>query len=54
MLYGTLWAIGGTVVTAVTYSAASGGGVYVIAWGAIVFGIIDFFIGLFGWLKYKD
>ena len=54
MLYGILWAVGGTVVTVATYSAASGGGVYVIAWGAIVFGIIDFFRGLFGWLKYKD
>jgi len=54
MLYGILWAVGGTVVTVVTYSAARGGGVYVVAWGAIIFGIIDFFRGLFGWLKYKD
>lgn len=54
MLYGALWAVGGTLVTTITYSAASGGGVYIIAWGAILFGIIDFFVGLFGWLKYKD
>ena len=47
MLYGALWCIGGTVVTAVTYSAASsGGGTYVVAWGAIVFGAIQFFRGL--------
>lgn len=54
MLFGFLWAAGGTIVTVATYNAASGGGTYVIAWGAILFGIIDFFRGLFGWLKYRD
>lgn len=57
MLYGVLWAAGGTIVTVATYEAAAsnpGGGTYVIAWGAILFGIIDFFRGLFGWLKYKE
>jgi hypothetical protein len=48
MLYGALVCIGGIVVTAVTYgsAAASGGGTYVVAWGAIVFGAIQFFHGL--------
>jgi hypothetical protein len=46
MLYGALWCIGGIAVTVGTYSAASGGGTYVIAWGAIVFGAIQFFRGL--------
>lgn len=46
MLYGALWCIGGTVVTVATYSAASGGGRYVVAWGAIIFGAIQFFKGL--------
>lgn len=46
MLYGALWCIGGIVVTAVTFSAASGGGTYIVAWGAIVFGAIQFFKGL--------
>lgn len=46
MLFGALWCIGGIVVTAATYSAASGGGTYVVAWGAIVFGAVQFFIGL--------
>jgi hypothetical protein len=46
MLYGALWCIGGAVVTAVTYGAASGGGHDVVAWGAIVFGAIQFFRGL--------
>jgi hypothetical protein len=48
---------GGTVVTIATYSAAASsptGGRYIVAWGAIVFGIIDFFRGLFGWLENKD
>jgi uncharacterized protein YoaH (UPF0181 family) len=54
MLYGSLWAVGGTAVTIATYEAASEGGFFIVAWGAIIFGIIDFFRGLFGWLKYKD
>jgi hypothetical protein len=54
MLYGILWAAGGTAVTIATYEAASEGGWYIVAWGAILFGIIDFFRGLFGWLKYRD
>jgi len=50
MLYGILWLVGGTVVTVATYKAASGGETYIIAWGAILFGIIEFFSGLIGWL----
>ena len=46
MLYGALWCIGGIVVTAATYDAAEPGGAYVVAWGAIVFGAIQFFRGL--------
>jgi hypothetical protein len=46
MLYGALWCIGGIAVTAATYGAASGGGSYVVAWGAIAFGAIQFFRGL--------
>jgi hypothetical protein len=49
MLYGALWCIGGTAVTAATYQAAAtspGGGHYVVAWGAILFGAIQFFRGL--------
>ena len=47
MIYGALWAVGGTVLTLWTYSSASsGGGRYVVAWGAIIFGAIQFFRGL--------
>lgn len=48
MLFGALWCIGGIAVTALTYQAAAGGGggKYIIAWGAIVFGAIQFIRGL--------
>lgn len=46
MLWGAVWCIGGIIVTAVTYSNASGGGTYVVAWGAILFGAIQFLKGL--------
>ena len=45
-------AIGGTVfvvgsfVTVATYSAAQGGGRYVVAWGAMLFGGVQFLLGL--------
>ena len=48
MIFGALWCLGGIIVTAITYSSASeSGGTYIIAWGAIVFGAIQFFKGLF-------
>lgn len=44
----------GTIITVVSYNTAlTGGGSYVICWGAIILGIIYFFIGLVGWLRYK-
>ncbi len=54
MIFGVLWIAGGLLFTAITYSAASPGGKYWVAWGAVVFGLYDFFKGLFGWLKYRD
>lgn len=45
MLFGALWCIGGIVVTVMTYSAAQGGGRYVIAYGAIIVGFIQFIKG---------
>jgi hypothetical protein len=45
MLHGALWCVGGIVVTVATYAAASGGGAYVVAWGAILFGAIQFLRG---------
>jgi len=47
MIVGGIVCAVGITVTAATYSAASeGGGNYVVAWGAIVFGAIQFFRGL--------
>jgi len=48
MVHGALWCGGGLLVTAITYGAAvgsPGGGHYIIAWGAIVFGAVQFFRG---------
>jgi hypothetical protein len=45
MLWGAVWCIGGIIVTAATYSAAQGGGKYVVAYGAIAVGGIQFLIG---------
>ena len=53
MRNGILWAIGGTALTVWTYTAASQGGFYFVAWGAIAYGIMDFLRGLFGWAKYR-
>lgn len=38
MLVGGLWCGGGLAVTLYTHATASGGGTYVVAWGAIIFG----------------
>jgi len=47
MLYGALWCLGGLAVTVFSYqSANSGGGKYVVAWGAVIFGAFQFFQGL--------
>ncbi len=46
MIVGGLWCGGGIAVTVVTYTAASGGGTYVVAWGAIIFGAVQFFRGM--------
>lgn len=53
LAFGSLWCIGGTIVTAATYSAASDGGTYVVAWGAIVIGGIEALYGLLGTLAYS-
>lgn len=51
MFHGAIWCIGGILVTFVTYAAAAnspGGGTYIVAWGAIIFGARRFFQGLNG------
>lgn len=52
MIFGALWCVGGAVITAATYSAASAeGGTYVVTWGAIIFGAIQFIQGLIQYSK---
>ena len=46
IIVGAAWCVGGIAVTALTYELASGGGVFVVAWGAILFGGIQFIKGL--------
>jgi hypothetical protein len=43
VLYGGLWFVGGLIVTIVSLSSGSGG---IIAYGAVIFGGIQFFRGL--------
>ena len=45
-MVGAAWCVGGIAITALTYQLASGGGVFVVAWGAILFGGIQFIKGL--------
>jgi hypothetical protein len=48
---GLIWTILGVVITCGTYTFASElGGKFYIFYGAIIFGVIDFVIGLIGWL----
>ena len=54
MKIGAVVCIIGIIITAVTYNMASGkGGTYVVAWGAIAFGALQFLRGLFNSMKYK-
>src|SRR5258705_8440026 len=48
ILYGALWCAGGVLVTIITYISAleRGGGTYIIAWGAILFGAFQLLRGL--------
>lgn len=57
MIFGLLWFVGGSLVTAVTFASASnqrGGGRFIIAWGAIIIGFLQFIVGLFQWLIYRN
>ena len=45
---GALWFFGGLIVTIATLAAAEGGGTYIVAWGAILFGLIDMIRGAIG------
>lgn len=46
MTIGGIWLAIGIAVSVATYVAAEGGGTYIVAWGAMVFGAIKFIRGL--------
>jgi len=50
IFFGALWAGGGGAVTLATYSAAEPGGTFIVASGAIAFGVLESLYGLFGWV----
>jgi len=55
MLVGVAWCVGGIVITAVTYQMAAnnpGGGTYLVTWGPVIFGAIQFFRGLAEYFKH--
>jgi len=54
MRNGAVWFILGVVVTVGTMTIASNGGTYVVAWGAIIFGGIQFVQGLFQYFSAND
>jgi hypothetical protein len=47
MLYGALWFVGGLAVTVGSFFFAPPNGVFVVAWGAILFGALQFIRGVF-------
>jgi hypothetical protein len=52
MIGGLLWTGAGIVVTVLSNIFSEYlGGYGVLCWGAILFGLIDFLVGLFGWLS---
>ncbi len=53
MISGLIWTVAGLAITIGTFVGASEGGVFFIAWGAVLWGIVDFFMGLTQWLKYR-
>lgn len=53
ILFGALWFVGGSVVTIFTYSNAYGGGRYVVAYGAIIFGAIQLIRGLYNYSSHQ-
>lgn len=54
MVVGGLVAVGGLAVTVITAAGASGGGRYVVAWGAILFGLIQCVRGGMAYSKYNE
>jgi TolB protein len=54
MFFGLLWAVGGLTVTIYSITHPSNEGAFFIFWGAVLYGLIDFFMGLAQWLQYRE
>lgn len=54
MIIGGLICVVGLIVTLGTYNIASPGGHFIVAWGAIVFGAIQFFRGVSEWNSHNN
>jgi len=54
MMRGLIWTIVGIAITTGTYFFAEPGDHFIICWGAVLFGVIDFLVGLFGWLANRQ
>lgn len=52
MLSGLLWCVGGLAVTSASYWFADAGGKFSVFYGAVIYGIYDFLVGLVDWLRY--
>lgn len=48
---GGLWFAAGGVITAITYVSSAAGGGYFVAWGAVIFGLIQFARGALMYLR---
>jgi len=44
--HGAAWALGGTALTVGAHALGEAGGPFVLAWGAIAFGLVDLVRGL--------
>jgi len=51
MLIGGLWCAGGLIVTFLTFSVAAGGGTFIVLWGAMAVGGIQFVVGLIQYMN---
>jgi hypothetical protein len=54
MWIGAAWVAGGVLVTVISYAAASKGGTYLLAWGAVIFGAYDMIRGLVTWMSNRE
>lgn len=45
--FGVVWFVAGLLITIISYQAAVGGGIYFVAWGPMVYGLIRIGRGIY-------